>query len=106
VNIWSVGLAVERYDGTAAVERARSFVLSGSAPRERVGHHWIDLARAYQLHGDRDRSLATLQRAREISPQQTRYHPQVRETVVTLAEADRRRSDSLTRFARWAGITL
>jgi transcriptional regulator with XRE-family HTH domain len=106
VNIWSVGLAVERYDGTAAVERARSFVLSGSAPRERVGHHWIDLARAYQLHGDRDRSLATLQRAREISPQQTRYHPQVRETVVTLAEADRRRSDSLTRFARWAGITV
>ncbi|HEX5407766.1 MAG TPA: helix-turn-helix transcriptional regulator [Pseudonocardiaceae bacterium] len=106
VNIWSVGLAVERYDGTTAVERAHSFVLSGSAPAERVGHHWIDLARAYQLHGDRDRSLATLQRARTTSPQQTRYHPQVRETVRTLAEADRRRSDSLAGFARWAGITL
>jgi transcriptional regulator with XRE-family HTH domain len=106
VNIWSVGLAVERYDGTKAVERAHSFVLSGSAPQERVGHHWIDLARAYQLHGDRDRSLATLQRARTTSPQQTRYHPQVRETVLTLAESDRRRSNSLAGFARWAGITL
>jgi transcriptional regulator with XRE-family HTH domain len=106
VNIWSVGLAVERYDGTTAIERARSFVLAGSAPRERVGHHWIDLARAYQLHGDRDRSLSTLQRAREISPQQTRYHPQVRETVLTLVESDRRRSESLAGFARWAGIAV
>jgi transcriptional regulator with XRE-family HTH domain len=106
VNIWSVGLAVERYDGATAVERARTFVIGGSAPRERVGHHWIDLARGYQLAGDRDRALTTLQRARETSPQQTRYHPQVRETVLTLAESDRRRSDSLAGFARWAGITL
>jgi transcriptional regulator with XRE-family HTH domain len=106
VNIWSVGLAVERYDGPTSVERARSFMLTGSAPRERVGHHYIDLARGYQLAGDRDRSLATLQLARETAPQQTRYHPQVRETVTTLAESDRRRSDSLAGFARWAGITL
>jgi hypothetical protein len=60
---------------------------TGSAPRERVGQHYIDLARGYQLAGDRDRSLATLQLARETSPQQTRYHPQVRETVLTLAES-------------------
>jgi hypothetical protein len=106
VNIWSVGLAVERCDGPTAVERAWSFMLTGSAPRERVGHHYIDLARGYQLAGDRDRSLATLQLARETSPQQTRYHPQVRETVLTLAESDRRRSDSLAGFARWAGIVL
>lgn len=106
VNIWSVALAVERYDSGTAVTRAHSFVLSGSAPRERVGHHWIDLARAYQLQGDRDRTLATLHRARQIAPQQTRYHPQVRETVLTLAESDRRRSESLAGFARWAGIVV
>lgn len=106
VNIWSVALAVERYDGGTAIKRAHSFVLSGSAPRERVGHHWIDLARAYQLHGDRDRTLATLHRARQIAPQQTRYHPQVRETVQTLAESDRRRSESLAGLARWAGIAV
>lgn len=106
VNIWSVGLAVERRDGTEAVKRAESFTLGPTAPRERVGHHWIDLARAFQLHGDRDRSLAALSRARRTSPQQTRVHPQVRETVVTLAEHDRRRSDTLAGFARWAGIRL
>jgi transcriptional regulator with XRE-family HTH domain len=106
VNIWSVGLAVERRDGTEAVKRAQNLRFAATTPRERIGHHWIDLARGFQLHGDRERSLVALQLARQTSPQQTRYHPQVRETVVTLAEHDRRRSDSLAGFARWAGIHL
>ena len=106
VNIWAVGLAVERRDGTEAVKRAASIEpFSRTAPRERVGHHWIDLARGLQLHGDRAGSLDALHRARRISPLQTRYHPQVRETVATLAETDRRRTDSLAGFARWVGLT-
>lgn len=106
VNIWSVGLAVEQQDGAQAITRAKSMVIGPTAPRERVGHHWIDMARAFQLHGDRDRALAALHQARVVSPQQTRLHPQVRETVVTLAEHDRRRSASLSGFARWAGIAV
>jgi transcriptional regulator with XRE-family HTH domain len=106
VNIWSVGLAVERRDGTEAVKRAEGLRFGPATPRERIGHHWIDLARAYQLHGDRDRALATLQRARKTSPQQVRYHPQVRETLVTLAERDRRRSDTLSGLAQWVGIRI
>lgn len=106
VNIWGVGLAVERRDGTEAVKRADGLHFESTTPRERIGHHWIDLARGHQLHGDRQRALAALQFARQTSPQQTRYHPQVRETVVTLAEQDRRRSDTLAGFARWAGIHI
>ncbi|QFZ19569.1 helix-turn-helix domain-containing protein [Saccharothrix syringae] len=106
VDIWAVGLAVERQDGTEAVKRAQGLRFSATTPRERVGHHWIDLARAYQLHGDRDRALAVLHKARKTTPQQTRYNPQVRETLLTLAAHDRRRSDSLSGFARWAGIKL
>jgi transcriptional regulator with XRE-family HTH domain len=106
VNIWSVGLAVERQDGTEAIKRADGLRFNRTAPRERVGHHWIDLSRAYQLHGDRDRALATLQRARRTAPQQMRYHPQVRETLITLAEHDRRRSDTLAGLANWVGIRL
>jgi hypothetical protein len=106
VNIWSVGLAVERQDGTEAVKRADGLRFSKTAPRERVGHHWIDLARGYQLHGDRDQALGALQRAKRISPQQVRYHPQVRETLVTLAEHDRRRSDTLSGLARWVGVRV
>ncbi|PXY16589.1 helix-turn-helix domain-containing protein [Prauserella muralis] len=106
VRIWAVGLAVERRDGTEAVKRAEGFRPAATTPRERIGHHWIDLARGQQLHGQRDRALASLLQARRISPQQTRHHPQVRETVVTLAEQDRRRTDTLAGFARWAGIRL
>lgn len=107
VNIWSVGLAVERRDGTEAVKLAGNITrFAPTTPRERIGHHWIDLARGYQLHGDRDRSLGALHAARQTSPQQTRYHPQVRETVITLAENDKRRSDTLAGFARWAGIHI
>ena len=105
VNIWSVGLAVEMLDGTEAIIRAEKFALPRSAPRERVGHHWIDLARGYLLHGDHQRALATLQQARQTAPQQTRYHPQVHETVRALARADRRRTDTLTHFVGWLGIT-
>ncbi|MEU3621480.1 hypothetical protein BS329_25925 [Amycolatopsis coloradensis] len=71
-----------------------------------MGHHWIDLARGFQLHGDRARSLQALQLARQVSPQQTRYHPHIRETVITLAEQDRRRSETLAGFARWANIKI
>jgi transcriptional regulator with XRE-family HTH domain len=105
-NIWAVGLAVERRDGTEAVKRAAAIEpFSPTAPRERVGHHWIDLARGLQLHGDRAGALDALYRARQIAPLQTRYHPSVRETVATLAETDRRRTDTLAGFARWVGLT-
>ncbi|MGH3980379.1 MAG: helix-turn-helix domain-containing protein [Pseudonocardiaceae bacterium] len=105
VNIWSVALAVEMLDGTQAITRANSFTLPPSAPRERVGHHWIDLARGYLLHGDHERTLATLHQARQTAPQQTRYHPQVHETVRALARAEKRRTDTLANFVGWLGIT-
>jgi hypothetical protein len=92
-------------DGTEAITRASAFTLPRSAPRERVGHHWIDLARGYLLHGDHQRALATLQQARRTTSQQTRYHPQVHETVRALARASKRRTDTLTNFAGWLGIT-
>jgi hypothetical protein len=103
VNIWSVGIAVEMMDGTEAVKRANTFILPGSAPRERIGHHWIDLARGYLLHGDHDRAVSTLVRAKQTAPQQTRYHPMVHETIRTLSRI-KRRSDPLTRLAAWANV--
>jgi len=106
VAIWSVGLAVERLDGTEAVKRADGLRFRPSTPRERVGHHWIDLARAHQLRGDRERALSTLVEARRTSPQQVRCSPQVRETLLTLAEHDRRKSESLAGMARWVGVQL
>ena len=38
-------------------------------------------------HGDHAKTLEALNTARRIAPQQTRYHPMVAETVLTLARA-------------------
>lgn len=98
VNIWSVGLAVEAMDGTEAVKRAQRFDIPPQTQRERAGHHWIDVARGFLLHGDLDKATRSLYRAKEISPQQTKYHPMVHETIRTLARA-RRRTDPVARLA-------
>lgn len=97
---------VERYDGTEAVRRAESVTVVDRKRPERVGHHHIDMARAWMLHGDRYQTLRHLNAARRVAPHNTRHHPSVRETVLTLAESDRRATDSLAGFARWAGIRL
>jgi hypothetical protein len=56
------------------------------------------------MHGDRQRALDCLQQARRIAPQLTRYHPQVRHTVQTLAVQDSRSTHTLAGFAAWCGI--
>ncbi len=72
VAIWSVGLAVEAVDGTEAVTRAEGFTPPPGAPRERVGHYWMDLARGWLLHGDREQALAALIKAAGLQPSRER----------------------------------
>jgi transcriptional regulator with XRE-family HTH domain len=97
---------VENYDGTEAVRRAQTVRIVDRARPERVAHHHIDMARAWLLHGDRDQVLTNLNAARRLLPHETRRHPSVHETVRALAQADRRATDSLAGFARWAGISI
>jgi transcriptional regulator with XRE-family HTH domain len=104
VRIHAVAAAVELGDGTTAV--SRDTPLPPGTMTSRLGHHHVDLARAWLLHGDREKAFGELNQARQIAPQLTRYHPQVHETLAVLAESDRRRTDSLTGFARWAGVQL
>ena len=76
---------------------------AGTAP-SRVGAYWIDLARGWLLHGDRGKALNALQTARQIAPQLTRYHPQVHDTVQTLAARDHRTTPTLSGFAAWCDV--
>lgn len=99
-----VAVAVELEDGAEAVRRSRGFRLGASVPSVRRGHHYIDLARGYVLAGDNDGALRSLQEARRIAPQQTRHHPMVRETVLSIASA-RRGRQGLDRFASWLGLS-
>ncbi len=106
VAIWSVGLAVELMDGTTAVTRAKGMAIPGGVSTERVGHHHIDLARGYLLHGDKNGAFESLLTARRIAPQQTKYHPQVHETARMLARTERRRNDALANFVTWLGVSV
>ncbi len=104
VAIWGVALPVEALDGAEALTRASRIVIPAGAPRERAGHHYIDLARAGLLHGDRRLAFDALLTARGIAPAQTRYHPMVHETARQLARSGARRMDGVHDFAVWCGI--
>lgn len=106
VGIWSVALAVELMDGTEALARANSLIIPTGTPRSRSGHHYIDLARAWLLHGPTHRiqALDALQTAKTIAPSLTRYHPMVHETVRQLARDEARSNETVRGFAAWCGI--
>lgn len=106
VEIHAVAASVEMADSATALTRARDLAFPPGTMRSRLGHHHIDVARAWLLHGDRNRCLESLSTARRIAPQQTRYHPQVHETVRVLASQERRKTESLGNFVGWLGITL
>lgn len=106
ITVHWCAVPVENYDGTEAVRRAQTVQVVDSTRPERVAHHHIDMARAWLLHGDREQVLTNLNAARRILPEETRRHPSVRETVLALAATDRRTTDSLADFTRWAGISL
>ena len=97
-------MAVELGDGAEAVRRASSLHDFTGVTPNRVSHHYIDLARGQLYAGDRHAALDSLLTARKLAPQQTRYHPQVRETVRMLARLERRRTDPLAAFTSWLGL--
>lgn len=105
VDIWSVALAVEALDPPEALRRAEAIVIPSGTPKERAGHHYMDLSRAWLLHGDRSRSAEMLYTAKRIAPAQTRYNPMVHETVRALARAEVRRTAAVHELAVWCGIT-
>jgi transcriptional regulator with XRE-family HTH domain len=104
VRIHEVAVAVELSDGPEAIRRADGFDVPAHMSAERSSHHYIDLARGYLLNADRGRALDSLQQARRLAPQQTRYHPMVRDTLISLARAERRSTRTLRGFAAWVGL--
>lgn len=104
-TVTGVAVAVELADDSRALDLADAADAADtlSIPAEREGHYYLDLARAHLMHGNRDTTLAMLQRGRRVAPEQLRYHPQAREVVLTLASAGRG-NDELGRYASWLGL--
>lgn len=107
VAIHAVSAAVELADGTLAITLAEQAERSGHLrvlPPSRVGHYRIELARGWLYHGDRRHALKALQAARRASPQQTRFHPMVRDAVELIARQEPRPSEELRSLVAWLGL--
>ncbi|MGH4000721.1 MAG: helix-turn-helix domain-containing protein, partial [Pseudonocardiaceae bacterium] len=102
-GIHAVAAAIELGDGPTALTQAEGLHLTDAVPAIRAGHHYMDLARAYLWHGKHEQSLASLQKARELAPQQTRHHPTTREVLRLLVRAHRNTNEPLARFSTWVG---
>jgi transcriptional regulator with XRE-family HTH domain len=104
VAVHAVAVAGELDQWDRAVELAEDVRIPSEWSRSRIGHHWMDLARAHVVTGSPEQALDCLTRARRAAPQQTRFHPTTRETVLALRRGDRGRTGPLADYARWAGV--
>ncbi|MFI5674768.1 helix-turn-helix domain-containing protein [Streptomyces cellulosae] len=104
VGVHAVAIASEMDDFGRAIELAEDVRIPRGWTRSRAGHHWMDLGRAHTWAGHPEQALDCLHQARRIAPQQTRYHPTVRETVLALKRQERTRNGSLAQYAEWVGI--
>lgn len=104
VEVHAVAIASELEDYGRAIRLAESVRIPPGWARSRAGHHWIDLGRAHTWAGHRDRALECLQRARRAAPQQARYHPTVRDSLLALKRWEKGRNEALYEYADWIGL--
>ena len=104
VALYRVSVLVEQERFAEAAAQAEQVSVPYGWHPTRLGHHHMDVARAYAALGDHDRALQRLAEARRITPQQVRAHPTTRVTVESLLASRRNVSEALARYARWVGV--
>ncbi|WP_046507618.1 helix-turn-helix domain-containing protein [Streptomyces odonnellii] len=104
VRLHRIAAAGDRDEHAEALDHALLVRLPDDYPPTRAAHYWIDRARAEVWTARQDPALVSLHRAREASPQLTRYHHSVHETVATLLRGRQRADDGLRQFAEWCGV--
>ncbi|WP_406088160.1 helix-turn-helix domain-containing protein [Kitasatospora purpeofusca] len=104
VAVHQVAALAEQFKYAEAVQVAERVRVPSDWPASRAAAHIAEVARAQLWLGRSEASLRSLQEARELAPQQMRYHPMVRETVAGLVSAHRSTPGTLTGLAHWVGI--
>lgn len=104
VKVHRVSVLTELDQYPEAVRSADKLKLPEAWPKSRVAHHHAEVARALLWSGQTKAAFGELQEARRIAPQQTRYNPQVRETMTALSAARRAVPNSFSNFAAWIGM--
>ncbi|MFE6741192.1 helix-turn-helix domain-containing protein [Streptomyces tubercidicus] len=84
-----------------AVQSAHEITVPDGWPPSRLAHHHAEVARALMWTGRTDAAFKSLLKARKVAPQQTRYHPTVRETYAGLDSARRRMPDTFGNYGSW-----
>lgn len=100
----AIAAAGDRDEHGLAVELSNRVRLPEGYPPARAGVYWIDRARSEALTARQDEALASLEEAKAASPQQTRYHPNTRQTVGVMLRARPRVPMRLRVFAQWSGV--
>ncbi|MGX7759291.1 helix-turn-helix domain-containing protein [Streptomyces angustmyceticus] len=84
-----------------AVQSAQEIVIPDGWPPSRLAHHHAEVARALMWTGRTDAAFKSLLTARKVAPQQTRYHPTVRETYAGLDSARRGMPETFGNYGSW-----
>ncbi|MBJ7905083.1 helix-turn-helix transcriptional regulator [Streptomyces sp. DSM 110735] len=87
-----------------AVRQAKDMVIPEGWAPSRFAHHHAEVARAQMWTGQVQEAFQSLLAARKLAPQQTRYHPTVRETFTGLEAAQRQLPDSFRNFGAYLGM--
>ncbi|MEZ7006345.1 helix-turn-helix domain-containing protein [Streptomyces sp. AD55] len=103
VGVHRVSVLTELDQYAKAVDEARYVVIPADWPPSRLAHHHAEVARAHLWTGRTDAAFKSLLTARRLAPQQTKYHPTVRETYTALESAKRRMPDTFTNYGAWLG---
>ncbi|MFJ9426332.1 helix-turn-helix domain-containing protein [Streptomyces sp. NPDC101249] len=104
VGAHTVSVLAELDQYPEAVTHAESMVIPDGWPPSRLAHHHAEVARAQMWTGRTEDAFKSLVKARELAPQQTRYHPTVRETYAGLDSAKRQIPNSFQHFGSWLGM--
>ncbi|MEK8143514.1 hypothetical protein NKH18_19705 [Streptomyces sp. M10(2022)] len=104
VQIHAAAIEMELGNHSRSLQLAKEVRPPENYFTDRMGHFWIDTARSQLWTGKTDAALSSLLKARTIAPQQTRYHPGVRETLTGLVHTARHTPDTLINYASWCGI--
>jgi transcriptional regulator with XRE-family HTH domain len=104
VGLHAVAVAVELGQAGEALRRAARIHPDGLSV-ERRARFLIDVARAHGQRRDTAGVVAALREAHELTPEQVKYHPLVRELVRDLVRRSRRRPNrDLMRLAQAVGV--
>ncbi|MFQ6144623.1 helix-turn-helix domain-containing protein [Streptomyces seoulensis] len=87
-----------------AVRQAEEVAVPQGWPPSRLAHHHAEVARAQMWSGHTEGAFKSLQAARNLAPQQTRYHPTVRETYAGLEAARRQLPGTFHNYGSWLGM--